>query len=63
VIRQQDKMGTIETGKMANLLILARDPLSDISNLRSTVFTIKRGRRFDRSDYRPIRPEEVEQHD
>ncbi len=58
-IREQDQMGTIVPGKLANLLILSADPLEDISNLRSTLFTVKRGRRHDRSDYRPITPEEV----
>ena len=62
-IRQQERMGTIAPGKLANLVVLGADPLADISNLRTTLFTVKRGRRFDRSDYRPIRPEEVDDND
>ena len=59
-IRQQDQMGTIEAGKLANFVVLGADPSVDIANLRTALFTVKRGRRFGRSDYRPIRPEEVE---
>lgn len=58
-IRQQERMGTVEPGKLANLLVLADDPIADISNFRTTVFTVKRGRRFDRSEFRPPAPEET----
>jgi imidazolonepropionase-like amidohydrolase len=62
-VRQQDRFGTIEPGKIANLVVLAADPLADISNLRTTLFTVKRGRRFDRSDFHPIREEETSEDD
>lgn len=52
-------MGVVAPGFAANLVVLERDPTTDIANLRSVVFTVKNGRRFDRADYRPIRPEEV----
>lgn len=54
---QTEQMGTVEAGKLANLLVVGADPLADISNLRQTEFTLKRGRRFDRSDYSPISEE------
>ncbi|MFC1418070.1 amidohydrolase family protein [Streptacidiphilus cavernicola] len=44
-------MGTVESGKLANFAVLARDPLADIDNLRSIECTVKRGRRFERADY------------
>jgi imidazolonepropionase-like amidohydrolase len=52
-------MGVIAPGYAANLVVLERDPLADIGNMRSVLFTVKRGRRFERADYRPIRPEEI----
>lgn len=58
---QQKDMGTVEPGKLANLLVVSADPLADISNLRQIDFTVKRGRRFDRSDYPPIKPQEIPQ--
>jgi len=56
---QGQAMGVIAPGHLADLVVLARDPTADISNMRSVLFTVKRGRRFDRSDYRPIGREEV----
>ena len=56
---QEREMGTIAPGKLANLLVVSADPLADISNLRSILFTVKRGRRFDRTDYRPIGRREI----
>lgn len=43
-------MGSVEAGKLANLVILARDPLESLSNLRSVVLIVKRGREFRRAD-------------
>ncbi|HTX01069.1 MAG TPA: amidohydrolase family protein [Acidimicrobiales bacterium] len=48
---QSTIMGSVEPGKLANLLVLAGDPLADIANLSSVVFTVKRGRRFERADF------------
>jgi imidazolonepropionase-like amidohydrolase len=49
-----EEMGTIETGKLANLVVLQANPLDDVRNLRSVVLTVKRGRAFPRSEYRPV---------
>ncbi|GAA5022651.1 amidohydrolase family protein [Kitasatospora paranensis] len=46
------QMGTVEAGKLANFVVLDRDPLADIDNLRSVGCVVKRGRRHERSDYR-----------
>jgi imidazolonepropionase-like amidohydrolase len=45
--------GTLEVGKLANLVVLRRDPLANIANLRSVDFVVRRGARFSRSRYRP----------
>ncbi|MDB5692005.1 MAG: putative hydrolase [Alphaproteobacteria bacterium] len=52
-IGRQKEMGSVEPGKLANLAVLARNPLEDVHNLRSVVLTVKRGRRFARVDYTP----------
>jgi imidazolonepropionase-like amidohydrolase len=54
------EMGTIEPGKLANLVFVRRDPLADIGNLRTVVFTVKRGVVYARKAYRPIAADEVE---
>jgi imidazolonepropionase-like amidohydrolase len=56
---QGGQMGIIAPGTLANLVVLERDPLADIANLRSVNFTVRRGRRFERADYRPISREEM----
>jgi imidazolonepropionase-like amidohydrolase len=56
---QGRNMGVIAPSRLANLVVLERDPIADIANLRSVLFTVKRGHRFDRADYRPITSAEV----
>ncbi len=51
---QERAMGSIEPGKLANMVVLARDPLADLNNLKSVVMTIKRGRMFERSAFSPL---------
>jgi imidazolonepropionase-like amidohydrolase len=51
---QDADMGTIEAGKLADFVVLAKDPSADIGNLRSIETTVKRGREYRRADYRPI---------
>jgi len=53
-ISQSMVMGRIAPGFLANFLVTRANPLDNIANLRSIQFTVKRGRRFDRSDFRPI---------
>lgn len=50
---QEKLMGTIEPGKLANMAILAKNPLDDVRNLRSVTLTVKRGKQFPRGDYEP----------
>jgi hypothetical protein len=49
---KQREFGTLEAGKYANMVFLARDPLQDIGNVRSVVLTVKRGNEFPRADYK-----------
>ena len=60
---RQQEMGAIAPGRLANFLVVAADPLQDIGNLRTILFTVKRGRRFDRSEFRPISPREISDDD
>jgi imidazolonepropionase-like amidohydrolase len=46
-------MGTIVPGKLANFVVLSKNPLDDVRNMRSVVLTVKRGRAFPRVDYKP----------
>jgi imidazolonepropionase-like amidohydrolase len=46
-------VGSITVGKLANLLVLDKDPLQDIANIRSVNLTVKRGVRYPHADYKP----------
>lgn len=43
--------GSVEAGKTANLVVLKKNPIDDIRNLREIEFTMKNGMIFMRSDY------------
>jgi predicted amidohydrolase YtcJ len=57
---QAADMGTLAPGKLANMIVLARDPLADIENLKSLELTIKRGRAYPRADFKPLSPKDLE---
>ena len=48
----QDRMGTIEPGKLANFMVLMEDPTRDLAALRSVVSVVKRGLRYERAEFR-----------
>ena len=56
---QEADMGTVAAGKLANFVILERDPLADIGNLRSVLTVVKHGLQYPRSAYRPVTAEEM----
>ena len=39
----QDKLGTIEVGKIADIIAVANDPLEDIRTLQDVIFVMKEG--------------------
>ena len=47
----EDVMGTLEPGKLANFVILDRDPVADLRNLDSIWCTVKRGARHARTGF------------
>jgi imidazolonepropionase-like amidohydrolase len=46
----EDETGTIEVGKRADLIVLDRDPLADIGNIRSVTTVIAAGRIYDSAE-------------
>ncbi len=52
-------MGSLEPGKLANMVVLAKDPLVTLDNLKSIVITVKRGRIFPRGDFIPLQEGDI----
>ncbi|WP_296597113.1 amidohydrolase family protein [Phenylobacterium sp.] len=57
---QADDIGSIQAGKRANLIVVAKDPTADIANLKTLEFTVKRGREYRRADFKPLTKDELE---
>ncbi len=45
------EIGTVEEGKYANLVFLEEDPTAGVEHLKSVRFTLKRGHRFNRTEF------------
>jgi imidazolonepropionase-like amidohydrolase len=56
---QAKDMGSIAPGKLANFVVLTKDPGEDIANIRSIVTIVKRGRAYARTDYVPVTADEL----
>ncbi|PZO91597.1 MAG: hydrolase [Sphingomonas sanxanigenens] len=54
-------MGTIEPGKLANLVVLTADPLADIHNVKSVETVVKRGHAYPRADFKPLDAAELKE--
>ena len=50
---REDVLGVIAPGFLANMIIMSRNPLEDIHNIRSISTIVKRGHEFRRSEFRP----------
>jgi len=56
---QEKDAGTVEVGKLANFVVLERNPLDDIGNVRSVSIIVKHGMRHARIEYKPVSAEEM----
>lgn len=52
-----DELGTVETGKVADLVVLAADPRDDIRNTNSVRWVVKNGELFDADTMDRLHPE------
>jgi imidazolonepropionase-like amidohydrolase len=50
-----DSVGTVEVGKVADLVLLDANPLADVSNTRRIAAVVLRGRVFDRAGLEALR--------
>ncbi len=58
-VGRQSDMGTIERGKLANMVVLTRSPLETIENLKTVTMTVRRGEIYPRSEFKPLRRGDV----
>ena len=56
-LHHQDEMGTVEAGKLANLVFVSENPLTDARAFKTVVLTVKRGAPYWRKDFHwtPVR--------
>jgi len=59
IIGVAEDLGTVSTGKLADLVILAEDPRADIRNTNSLRFVVKNGELYDADSMDKIWPESV----
>ncbi|WCL54797.1 amidohydrolase family protein [Gimibacter soli] len=59
ILGQDGTFGTIEAGKRADFIVTGSDPLASLANVRDIRFTVKRGKRYDRADYKGITAAEM----
>lgn len=52
-VSKSPDFGTIEAGKLANLVFTGQDPSRDIRALRTITLTVKRGKDYPRADFDP----------
>jgi len=58
-VGQDKQIGTLEAGKRADIVFLAKNPMLGIANLRSVELTVKDGQEFRRAQYKPITKDEA----
>jgi imidazolonepropionase-like amidohydrolase len=59
---QENDAGSIEVGKLANLVVLNENRLENTANIKSVYMVIKRGVRYPRSAYKPVTLKEMKQY-
>ena len=56
---QERDMGSIEAGKLANMVVLTHDPLVDLRHLKTVIMTMKRGRMCERTAFVPLKEGDI----
>ena len=59
--KKSDQIGSIEEGKLADIVLLKADPLEDISNTRKITTVISRGHVYDRNTLDKLLSDMVEE--
>ncbi len=59
---QEKDAGAIEVGKLANLVVLDKNPLENIANIQSVSMVVKHGVKYPRGAYKPVTSSDMKQY-
>lgn len=59
---QEKDAGSVEVGKLANMVVLDANPLQNIANIKTVFMVVKHGVRYPHEAYKPVTASDMKQY-